>query len=100
VRLATYKDVLTRIDSLKNLPKEQMQGREFAVTPSMALNIGQISYMRGDYKGAIALIQPHITENMDDQVNRLLVRWYLAILQKQGTPDQALMNKLIAKDPD
>jgi hypothetical protein len=97
--LATYKDVLTRIDSLKNLPKEQAQGREFAVTPSMALNIGQISYMRGDYKGAIALIQPHITENMDDQVNRLLVRWYLAILQKQGTPDQALMNKLIAKDP-
>ncbi|CAN7723774.1 O-antigen ligase family protein [Paenibacillus sp. LjRoot153] len=97
--LATYKDVLARIDSLKNLPKEQAQGREFAVTPSMALNIGQISYMRGDYKGAIALIQPHITENMDDQVNRLLVRWYLAILQKQGTPDQALMNKLIAKDP-
>ncbi|MNG41746.1 hypothetical protein D3C84_1311320 [compost metagenome] len=36
---------------------------------------------------------------MDDQVNRLLIRWYLAVLQKQGTPDQALMNKLIAKDP-
>lgn len=97
--LATYKDVLARVDSLKNLPKEQLQGRPFVVTPSMALNAGQISYMRGDYAGAAATIQPHITENLDDQVNRLLVRWYLAVLQKQGTKDQALYDKLIAKDP-
>lgn len=97
--LVTYKDVLARVDSLKNLPKEQLQGRPFVVTPSMALNAGQISYMRGDYAGAAATIQPHITENLDDQVNRLLVRWYLAVLQKQGTKDQALYDKLIAKDP-
>lgn len=97
--LATYNDVLARIDSLKNLPKEQSQGREFAVTPTMALNMGQISYMRGDYKGAVALIQPRITDNMDDQMNRLLIRWYLAILQKQGSQNNELMNKLIAKDP-
>lgn len=97
--LATYKDVLARVDSLKNLPKEQLQGRPFVVTPSMALNAGQISYMRGDYAGAAATIQPHITENLDDQVNRLLVRWYLAVLQKQGTKNQALYDKLIAKDP-
>lgn len=97
--LATYNEVLARIDSLKNLPKEQAQGREFAVTPNMALNVGQISYMRGDYKGAAALIQPRITDNMDDQVNRVLIRWYLATLQKQGSKDQALMDKLIAKDP-
>ncbi|NOU87935.1 O-antigen ligase domain-containing protein [Paenibacillus sp. LMG 31460] len=97
--LATYKDVLARVDSLKNLPKEQAQGRAFAVTPSMALNAGQISYMRGDYAGAAATIQPHITENLDDQPNRVLIRWYLAALQKQGTKDQALYDKLIAKDP-
>ncbi|MDF2649930.1 MAG: polymerase [Paenibacillus sp.] len=97
--LATYKDVLARVDSLKNLPKEQAQGREFAVTPSMALNVGQISYMRGDYAGAAAIIQPHISENLDDHANRVLIRWYLAALQKQGTKDQALLDKLIAKDP-
>ncbi|MDQ0890941.1 O-antigen ligase [Paenibacillus sp. V4I9] len=97
--LATYKDVLARVDSLKNLPKEQAQGRAFAVTPSMALNAGQISYMRGDYAGAAATIQPHISENLDDQTNRVLIRWYLAALQKQGTKDQALLDKLIAKDP-
>lgn len=97
--VSTYKDVLARVDSLKNLPKEQAQGRAFAVTPSMALNAGQISYMRADYAGAVATIQPHITENLDDQVNRLLVRWYLAVIQKQGSKDQALYDKLIAKDP-
>ena len=66
---------------------------------AMALNAGQISYMRGDYAGAAATIQPHITENLDDQTNRVLIRWYLAALQKQGTKDQALLDKLIAKDP-
>ncbi|MBP1965198.1 O-antigen ligase family protein [Paenibacillus aceris] len=97
--LATYKEVLARVDSLKNLPKEQAQGREFAVTPNMALNVGQINYMRGDYAGAAATIQPHINDNLDDQTNRVLIRWYLAALQKQGSKDQALLDKLIAKDP-
>lgn len=97
--LATYKEVLARIDSLKNLPKEQIQGRPFAVTPAMALYVGQISYMKGDYPGAAAAIQPLITDNLDDQTNRGLIRWYLAAQQKQGKQDQALLDKLLAKDP-
>ncbi|WP_261302656.1 O-antigen ligase family protein [Paenibacillus andongensis] len=97
--LATYNEVLARIDSLKNLPKEQAQGREFAVTPSMALNVGQVHYMRGDYAGAANTIKPYVTDKFDDQTNRVVARWYLAALQKQGTKDQVLLDKLIAKDP-
>ncbi|WNR43886.1 O-antigen ligase family protein [Paenibacillus roseipurpureus] len=97
--LATYNTVLSRIDSLKSLPKEQAQGREFAVSPTMALNVGQINYMRGNFAAASALIQPQITDKLDDQTNRVLIRWYLASLQKQGSKDQALLDKLIAKDP-
>ncbi|MCY9664845.1 O-antigen ligase family protein [Paenibacillus alginolyticus] len=97
--LATYNEVLARIDSLKNLPKEQAQGREFAVTPSMALNVGQVHYMRGDYAGAANTIKPYVTDKFDDQTNRVVARWYLAALQKQGTADNDLLNKLIAKDP-
>ncbi|MDR6878746.1 O-antigen ligase family protein [Bacillus sp. 3255] len=97
--LATYQQVLDRVESLKNLPKEQAQGREFAVTPNMALYVGQINYMRGDYAAAAATIQPHIKDNLDDQTNRGLIRWYLAALQKDGKQDQALLNNLIAKDP-
>ncbi|SDN35287.1 O-antigen ligase [Paenibacillus sp. yr247] len=97
--LATYNEVLARIDSLKNLPKEQAQGREFAVTPSMALNVGQVHYMRSDYAGAANTLKPYVNDKFDDQTNRVVTRWYLAALQKQGTNDNDLLNKLIAKDP-
>jgi O-antigen ligase len=97
--LATYNEVLQRIESLKNLPKGQLQGREFAITPSIALNVGQVNYMRGDYAAAVNMIKPYLSDQLDDQTNRLLARWYLAALQKQGSNDQAWMDKLIAKDP-
>jgi hypothetical protein len=97
--LAIYNEVLARIDSLKNLPKEQAQGRQFAVTPSMALNVGQVHYMRGDFAGAANTIKPYVNDKFDDQTNRVVARWYLAALQKQGTNDNDLLNKLIAKDP-
>ncbi|MFD0697763.1 O-antigen ligase family protein [Paenibacillus sp. GCM10027628] len=98
--LAIYKEVQQKIESLKNLPKGQLQGREFTVTPSIALNVGQVSFMRGDYAAAANMIKPYITDQLDDQANRLLARWYLAALQKQGTNDQALLDKLVAKDPN
>ncbi|MBD0379687.1 O-antigen ligase family protein [Paenibacillus sedimenti] len=98
--LTVYKDVQQRIESLKNLPKGQLQGREFAVTPGIALNVGQVSYMRGDYAAAATMIKPYITDQFDDQTNRLLARWYLAAMQKQGSTDQPLFDKLIAKDPN
>ncbi|TXK76918.1 O-antigen ligase family protein [Paenibacillus sp. N3.4] len=98
--LAMYKTVLERIESLKNLPAGQSQGRDFAVTPSMALNVGQVHYMRGDYAGAAAVIKPYVTDKFEDQTNRVVARWYLATLQKSGAAvDNDLLNKLIAKDP-
>ncbi|MFC5446855.1 O-antigen ligase family protein [Paenibacillus aestuarii] len=98
--MAIYKQVQDRIESLKNLPKGQLQGREFAVTPSIALNVGQVSFMHGDYTTAASTIKPFITDKLDDQTNKLLIRWYLAAEQKLGTPDQALQGQLIAKDPN
>ncbi|NEW07073.1 O-antigen ligase domain-containing protein [Paenibacillus sp. SYP-B3998] len=98
--LETYKEFLQKIDSLKSLPAGQLQGREFAVTPSIALNVSQVYFMRGDYAGAGNVIKPYVKDQFDDQMNRVIARWYLAALQKQGTMDQALLDKLIAKDPN
>jgi O-antigen ligase len=98
--LETYNVILQRIESLKNLPKGQEQGRPFEITPVIALNIGEVYYMRGDYAAASALMKSRVTDNMNDQLNRTLARWYLASLQKQGLNDQALYDKLIAKDPN
>jgi O-antigen ligase len=95
----TYNKILQQIDSLKNLPKGQEQGRPFEVSPTIAVNIGEVDYMRGDYAAASALMKAHLSGNMDDQLNKTLARWYLAALQKQGQNDQAVYNQLIAKDP-
>jgi tetratricopeptide (TPR) repeat protein len=97
--LETYNTVLQKIESLKNLPKGQEQGRAFDVTPKIAVNIGEIYFMRGDYAKAAPLLKSHLTDNLDDQLNKVIVRWYLASLKKQGQDDQALYDKLIAKDP-
>jgi tetratricopeptide (TPR) repeat protein len=95
----TYNKVLQQIESLKNLPKGQEQGRPFEVTPLIAMNIGEVYYMRGDYAAAATLMKAHLSANMDDQLNKTMARWYLAALQKQGQNDQNVYNQLIAKDP-
>lgn len=93
-----YNNVLKRMDQLKNLPKEQLQGREFDITPSIAFSIGELYYLRGDYAAASNILKMRVSDQLDDQTNRLIARWYLAALQKQGQNDQALYDKLIAKD--
>ncbi|MFC0213248.1 O-antigen ligase family protein [Paenibacillus chartarius] len=98
--LDSYSTVLKQIEHLKTLPKGQLQGRPFDVTPTIAMLIGQVHYARGDFAAAAALMKPYVTDNMDDEVNRTLVRWFVASLQKQGQNDQSLYDKLIAKDPN
>jgi tetratricopeptide (TPR) repeat protein len=95
-----YNEVLDRIERLASLPKGQMQGRPFDVTPGIRFALGQIRFIRGDYAGAADLLQPAISDDMDDETNRQIARWYLAALGKQGKADQALYDKLVGKDPN
>ncbi|MDQ1911628.1 O-antigen ligase family protein [Paenibacillus sp. GD4] len=95
----TYYAVIEKQKVLTALPKEQQQGRAFNVTKAMGLNLGQIEYIRGKYSEAEKLLSIGMDTNvLDDMGNRLQVRWYLASLQKQGKNDQALLDKLVAKD--
>ncbi|UUZ83039.1 O-antigen ligase family protein [Paenibacillus sp. P26] len=95
----TYNKVQERVKLLASLPKEQMQGRDFGLTKNMGFALGQIDYMRGKYAEAESFLKFGLTDQFDDQVNKQMTRWYLADLQKQGKNDQALYDKLIAKDP-
>lgn len=98
--LSLYSKVEARIKDLSLLPKGQLQGREFSVTPIMGMALGQIQYIRGHYDAAEAMLRIGINGSIDNQTTRLIIRWYLASLQKQGKADQALFDKLVAKDPN
>jgi tetratricopeptide (TPR) repeat protein len=97
----TYNKVLEKQQILAALPKEQQQGRPFNVTKVMGLALGQIEFMRGNLVNAEKLLVIGLDVNaIDDATSRQQLRWFLAALQKQGRLDQALMDKLIAKDPN
>ncbi|MGO4496261.1 O-antigen ligase family protein [Paenibacillus sp. 2RAB27] len=98
--LEIYNIILTKMKYLETLPKEQVQGRAFNVTNKIALGVSQIKLYKGDGLGAMTILKPYVNDQFDIPTNRAVARLYLAILQKQNTNDQALYDKLIAKDPN
>jgi hypothetical protein len=96
--LQSYSKVLEQIKFLGTLPKEQQQGRPFNVTNKIAFSISQINYVRGDYAAASNLLKPFVTDQLDNELNRTIARWYYASTSKQKLPDSALYDKLIAAD--
>lgn len=95
-----YDSVLQRIRHLDTLPDEQLQGQEFEVTPNIALPLGQIEYIRGNYDKSAEILKLGIRKTLEESADVLIARWYLAALGKQGKEDKALYNKLIAQDPN
>lgn len=90
----------SKVQQLSLLTKDQMQGRPFNFTPTLNLYIGEISYLRKDYPSASVQLQPFAVASLDEQMNRLGARFYLAAMRKQNMDDQSLYQKLIEKDPN
>lgn len=99
--LATYEQVLDQMKMLEELPEGQLQGREFKVTAAMSQSLGQMEYIRGNYDAAENFLKTMVTpEQLNDPTGRIIIRWYLAALKKQGKDDQGLYNKLLEADPN
>jgi len=96
--LEIYGEVLRRMDLLKNLPEEQLQGRSFQVTPFLRQAVGQIYYGLGQYDEAVQILQPLKDSDLGDPYNRMGVRYYLASLHQLGQSDDALMARLVDAD--
>lgn len=96
--LEAYKHVVDGVEHLKTLPPEQLQGRPFSVTPSIALNAGKLQLMSGDDELAAATLKSGLSEDYADTTNREIARWYLAVLKRSGGQDQAIYDLLIAAD--
>ncbi|WP_379135470.1 O-antigen ligase family protein [Paenibacillus sp. sgz500958] len=97
--LEAFAKVQAGIEHLKTLPPEQLQGRPFGITQSIALNAGKILMMSGESEAAAEIMKQAITTDYTDLNNREMVRWYLALLQQGGGNDQGLYDLLIAADP-
>lgn len=94
-----YNVVLAKVKHLESLPEGQLQGREFNVTPAIALYAGQIYYIKGDYTNAESALSYGITDNLNEPSAQTIARWYLAALHKQGKTEDNLREKLFAANP-
>jgi len=94
-----YEEVLRRKKLLASLPEEQLQGRDFDVSPFMRQAVGQILYGQDRYEDAVSMLKPMVENDLSDVYNRIGVRYYLAALRKLGQSDTVLETRLIEADP-
>jgi hypothetical protein len=83
---------------LKDLPEEQLQGRDFRITPFLRQAVGQIYYARNQYEDAAAILEPLRNGDLNNEYIRLGVRYYLAALHHLGRSDEKLMQRLVEAD--
>ncbi|RRJ62210.1 polymerase [Paenibacillus oralis] len=98
--LAAYQHVIQGVEHLKTLPEGQLQGDPFEITQPMVLNAGKMAYMLNDSAKAAEIFKVGIKDDLNDDTNHEIALWYLAALQKNGTTDQALYDRLLQVDPN
>ncbi|GAA3403012.1 O-antigen ligase family protein [Paenibacillus hodogayensis] len=96
--IQAYDMVKEKVKHLETLPKGQMQGAAFALTPPILSSAAQVYFSRGEFNTAEDILKGSIGGNIDEANTQLLVRLYLASIMKQGKSDLDLYNKLIAKN--
>ncbi|TNJ59755.1 O-antigen ligase family protein [Paenibacillus hemerocallicola] len=98
--LDTYNAALQKVKHLETLPKGQMQGASFTLTPDIVTSAAHVYFTRGDFSSSENVLKSFIGGNIDDAKTQLIIRLYLASIMRQGKSDQELYNKLIAKTPN
>ncbi|MFF2911637.1 O-antigen ligase family protein [Paenibacillus sp. NPDC057934] len=86
-----YAKVLAGVDYLKTLPQEQLQGRPYFVTPTIALNVGKMQLLSGEPEKAQATLSLGFNENYADLLNSSNLwemDWYGSLISR--TYDQGL----------
>ena len=66
--LDAYQHVTDGIEHLKTLPPEQLQGREFFITSTMALNAGRVQFLSGQEDAALATLKLGFINGYEDLV--------------------------------
>ncbi|WP_042227448.1 O-antigen ligase family protein [Paenibacillus popilliae] len=98
--IAALRHVEQGVEHLKTLPEGQLQGREFSVTSSMAINAGRAYMMKGEPGQGAEAMKPYLNEDLSNVDNRELARWYIGATIQNGQVDQGWYDQLISVDPE
>ncbi|WP_440960906.1 O-antigen ligase family protein [Paenibacillus nitricinens] len=83
--LEAYEHVLVGVEHLATLPSEQLQGRPFSVTPTIALNVAKMQQISGQANDAAATLKLGFNENYSDIINSGTLwdmNWYEALISR------------------
>ncbi|HEY4431647.1 MAG TPA: polymerase, partial [Paenibacillus sp.] len=83
--LEAYEHVIAGIEHLKTLPPEQMQGRPFSITPTIALNVAKMQQISGQVEDAAATLKLGFNESYADIINSGTLwdmNWYDALISR------------------
>jgi len=97
--ISIYDQFLVKIREQNQIPEGQLRGMPLQVPKNMALNIGQVFYLKGQYNRSAEVLQPFVNEQMNEE-DRPVIRFYLASLMKLGQPNEELYTKFVIKYPE
>ncbi|OKP94372.1 O-antigen ligase family protein [Paenibacillus sp. P46E] len=83
--LDAYKHVTDGVEHLKTLPPEQLQGRPFSVTPTIALNAAKMQQIAGQNEEATATLKLGLSDHYADVVNSASLwdtNWYSSLIAR------------------
>lgn len=105
-----YTAVQEGITHLETLPEGQMQGREFYYSAIIRYSVGQIYALKGELDNSFNELQlagteaneklPALSQAAEQEQHKTIIRWYLALAQKLGKPDQAMYDSFIGTYPE
>lgn len=98
--IAALRHVEQGVEHLKTLPEGQLQGREFIVTNTMAMNAGRAYIMKGEPGEGAEAMKPYLNEDLSNADNRELARWYVGATIQNGQVDQVWYDKMLSVDPE
>nr|WP_229521453.1 O-antigen ligase family protein [Paenibacillus monticola] len=85
VVLESYKHVTEGIEYLLTLPPEQLQGREFFITPAIALNAGKIQLLSGQEEASLETLKLGFINGYEDFINSEKpwgMDWYSGVISR------------------
>ncbi|MBW4081596.1 O-antigen ligase family protein [Paenibacillus sp. S150] len=83
--LDAFKHVADGVEHLKTLPPEQLQGRPFSVTPTIALNAAKLQQLSGQEDDIVATLQLGLGDNYADVLSSGTLwdaEWYSAFIAR------------------